>query len=317
MQHLPVVLKPKEMQKKPDELVGKRKKPDVDLSAITDIEEQRRQKRLMKNRRTAANSRAKKRQELEELHQQLEHAIALHNDKADIIEQMKAYCMQLQQCYENQTQELNELRNQNTIKDRQLQSALNLLASHGIDAGSEEARCHVNNVMSPAGSVDGSAVLVSKQLPVVLDGSSGNSTPTPTPAVSFSLGGRKVAGQTSPSFSLRRCQSMSIINSLQSCVCVFVLFVLLQFVVFDSKSWEVIGAKILLQGVRKVLVEWYLQNRFCIVNWIWGQRVGGFFSSFRLKAGFVGRSGVGSIKIKVQRICQYWHLFQIVMHPNG
>jgi len=51
---------------KVDIRIGKRK-PDVDLDSITDIHERRKQRRLAKNRATAATSRARKREQMSHL----------------------------------------------------------------------------------------------------------------------------------------------------------------------------------------------------------------------------------------------------------
>ena len=51
---------------------GKRKMPDVDLDAISDPEERKKQKRMAKNRRTAAVSRLRKKARLDGLEQQIE-----------------------------------------------------------------------------------------------------------------------------------------------------------------------------------------------------------------------------------------------------
>ena len=51
---------------------GKRKMPDVDLDAISDPEERKKQKRMAKNRRTAAVSRLRKKARLDSLEQHIE-----------------------------------------------------------------------------------------------------------------------------------------------------------------------------------------------------------------------------------------------------
>ena len=59
---------------------SKRKIPDVDLDCIHDPEERRRQKRLAKNRRTAAVSRDRKRIQMEDLQQTVER-LEVDNDR--------------------------------------------------------------------------------------------------------------------------------------------------------------------------------------------------------------------------------------------
>eukprot|EP01026_Neomeris_dumetosa_P070600 TRINITY_DN7062_c0_g1_i6.p1 TRINITY_DN7062_c0_g1~~TRINITY_DN7062_c0_g1_i6.p1 ORF type:complete len:509 (-),score=49.91 TRINITY_DN7062_c0_g1_i6:118-1644(-) len=200
LQPLPVVCRPQDTQMKSQSGSTKRKKPEVDLSTISDLEELRRQKRLMKNRRTAANSRAKKRQELEELQSELAKAVTLHNEKVYMIRKLKSCCDSLQQQCEQQQKTIDIYEKQHAIQEQELKAARNLLASHGIDAMSGETRCKAMQP-SPAGSVDGSAVLVLKQVPVVLDRSQGISIPFQTfrleqkspPLNSFGCGLQKFA----------------------------------------------------------------------------------------------------------------------------
>eukprot|EP01023_Acetabularia_acetabulum_P030673 TRINITY_DN2884_c0_g1_i5.p3 TRINITY_DN2884_c0_g1~~TRINITY_DN2884_c0_g1_i5.p3 ORF type:complete len:172 (-),score=19.62 TRINITY_DN2884_c0_g1_i5:434-949(-) len=74
---------------------------------------------------------------------------------------------------------MEDLRKQQQQKEQELQAAYNLLASHGIDVSCEEARCQ--QILPPAGSVDGSAVLVlTMQQPVVLDKPAESYSPTVT-----------------------------------------------------------------------------------------------------------------------------------------
>eukprot|EP01025_Chloroclados_australasicus_P022502 TRINITY_DN2314_c1_g1_i3.p1 TRINITY_DN2314_c1_g1~~TRINITY_DN2314_c1_g1_i3.p1 ORF type:complete len:547 (-),score=49.32 TRINITY_DN2314_c1_g1_i3:1285-2925(-) len=174
LQPLPMVSRPKEVPKRSPASSNKRKKPEVDLTKITDIEEFRRQKRLMKNRRTAATSRARKRQYLEDLHNRLENAIVLHNEKVELIEKLKRYVDSMQQQCHRQRDIIEELKEQNERKDFELKNAKLMLARQGIDPLSGEMRYRMSLPIYPqqfplSQSRHGSSPLLLKQEPVIVE----------------------------------------------------------------------------------------------------------------------------------------------------